>query len=149
MFQFSGKMRSILSFKYTYVTDGDALIFQRVTGELYRVNGTVLKFLDELEGHPGYYTRTAIPVEVIKTTFDASKTASYVNHNDANTASEVIQCEVYLLPNFKKDLLKLDYLDCYFENSAKKYVPGNARPIGAPPWKSLVKDIQSQMPYIC
>lgn len=116
-------------------------IGNRVTGELYRVNGTVLNFLDELEGHPGYYTRTAISVEVIKTTSDGSKTASYVNHNGANTASEVIQCEVYLLPNFKKDLLKLDYLDCYFENSAKKYVPGSARPIGALSGKSLVKDI--------
>jgi gamma-glutamylaminecyclotransferase len=31
-----------------------------VSGELYRVDGTVLAALDELEGHPGIYRRTTI-----------------------------------------------------------------------------------------
>ena len=122
-------------------TNGYTLFFQRVTGEAYRVNDTLLNLLDELEGHPGYYSRKVIPVEIIKTTSNGSNIASSVNHDDANTVSEIVQCEVYILPNFKEDMLKLDYLDCYFEPPDRKYIPGNARPTGAPSWKSFVKDI--------
>jgi len=117
------------------------LFFQRVVGEVYRVNGTLLNLLDELEEYPNLYTRKVIPVEIIKTTSNGSKIASSVNHDDANTAPEIIQCEVYLLPNFKEDLLKLDYLDCYFETPDRKYIPGNARPPGAPSEEYFVKDI--------
>ena len=77
---------------------------QKVTGELYEVDNTVLEVLDEFEQHPTVYTRT--PMHCVMDE----------GHED------VVDCETYLVFNYREDLLKQPFLDCY-DDSTPGYKP--------------------------
>ena len=62
----------------------------------------MLGHLDKLEQHPNYYTRTPQEFEIISSS----------NVEDIKVG-DVIKGGIYLLKNFKEDLLKLPFLETY------------------------------------
>ena len=60
----------------------------------------MLETLDELEQHPRLYTRTATQCVLMKS-------------QDQELLGKTIDCEVYLVHGFKKELLSLPALSCY------------------------------------
>lgn len=64
-----------------------------VKGEVYQVNDDSLKELDRFEGHPEFYERTEIEVELIKD-------------------SKVVRCWTYFIKDFKEDVQQ-EYLSHY------------------------------------
>ena len=75
----------------------------------YRVDDNMLGHLDKLEQHPSYYTRTPEEFEIILSTEETIK------------SGEVIRAGIYLLKNFKKELLDLPFLECY-DGTIQPYV---------------------------
>ena len=69
----------------------------------------MLGHLDKLERHPSYYTRTPEEFEII------------LSNEETIKQSEVINAGIYLLKNFKEELLKLPFLECY-DGTIKPYV---------------------------
>ena len=76
-------------------------------GEVYEVDDTLLKILDDFEGHPDFYHRRLENVE------------------DGN--GKVIQCWTYFLPKFKPEMLQLDHLPTYHSKGShgKPYNPSD------------------------
>jgi len=81
-----------------------------IYGELYQVDDQMLATLDWLEQHPSYYTREVIEVNLEQSseTNDANE-----NHMDKLSLGPTVKCEVYLVKNFKKSLLKLPLISDY------------------------------------
>ena len=69
----------------------------------------MLGHLDKLERHPSYYTRTLEEFEII------------LSNEETINQSEVINAGIYLLKNFKEELLELPFLECY-DGTIKPYV---------------------------
>lgn len=82
---------------------------QEVHGEVYGVDGKMLVELDALEEHPNYYTRT--PVECVLTECE-----------DSAHVGQLLDCEVYFLFDYRKELLSLPMLSRY-----DSYAPGQKR----------------------
>ena len=77
-------------------------------GEVYEVDDTLLKILDDFEGHPDFYHRR---LENVK---------------DANNG-KVMQCWTYFLPKFKPEMLQLEHLSTYQSKGShgKPYNPAD------------------------
>jgi len=88
-----------------------------IQGEIYEVDDDMLGHLDKLEQHPNYYTRTAQEFEIISSS----------NVEDIKVG-DVIKGGIYLLKNFKEDLLKLPFLETYEDQGYVK------------PWERSSKD---------
>ena len=71
----------------------------------------MLGILDDLERHPYFYKRSKVSC-VLK---QAADSAEYVN-------GDVINCEVYLMFNFRPDLLTLPQLSSYADDPQRPYV---------------------------
>lgn len=69
----------------------------------------MLGHLDKLENHPTSYTRTAQEFEIISSS----------NVEDIKVG-DVIKGGIYLLKNFKEDLLKLPFLETYEDQAYVK-----------------------------
>lgn len=117
-------------------------MFQRVFGELYVVDAMLLKSLDDLEGHPYYYTRVSIFVELLEPCASSGVNTLSCNDYSLMAGSRTIACEAYILFNFKKDLLNLEYLENYSDSLSTPYIPSKDRPADGPSGYSLVKDIE-------
>lgn len=116
---------------------------KRVFGELYMVDAMLLKTLDDLEGHPYYYTRVSIFVKLLDPCASSGvNMLSSCNDYSLVPESRTIACETYILFNFKKDLLNLEYLEDYTDSLSRPYVPCKDRPTDGPSGYSLVKDIE-------
>ncbi len=70
---------------------------ERVEGEVFEVNDTMLKILDDFEGHPDYYVRREEDVLL-----------------DDNTST--VKVWIYFLPRFKGSMLQLPFLSNYNSN---------------------------------
>nr|XP_002124027.1 putative gamma-glutamylcyclotransferase CG2811 [Ciona intestinalis] len=79
-----------------------------ITGELYEVDDEMLKTLDKLENHPTLYLRSKIQVK-------------------RNTESDVIECDAYLLTNYKLELLTLPMLTSYNITTSSSYISPQER----------------------
>merc|ERR1712241_56640 len=64
-----------------------------IQGEVYEVDDSMLGHLDKLEQHPSYYTRTLEDFEILLSSDDSIK------------QGEVIKGGIYLLKNFKKEMM--------------------------------------------
>ena len=81
-----------------------ALLFMTANfaGEVYTVDDEMLASLDILENVPSYYIRRSEKV--------------MLNGNS-------LDCHMYLLTDFKKDLLSMEFLKEYTASKGKPYVP--------------------------
>jgi len=85
-----------------------------VVGELYKVDLATLETMDKLEAHPTWFTRDTMSVYMSST-----------------SASDLVQCEAYLMRNFRPELLTTEsLLTDYRETPDHRYVPGKDRPVG-------------------
>jgi len=92
---------------------------QRVVGELYIVDMDTLDVLDELEGHPTWYTRDILHV----IPHPSSLSAAAPDH--------ITQCQTYFMRNFRTELLATEtLLTDYRETPEHRYVPRKDRPVG-------------------
>ncbi|XP_076810418.1 putative gamma-glutamylcyclotransferase CG2811 [Clavelina lepadiformis] len=94
-----------------------------IKGELYDVDHNMLEVLDKLETHPVLYERTPIFVDLAQST----------NINNEISATS-LECETYILHNYKELLLNLPFIDCY--DGVHTYVPAKMREENA---RDLVK----------
>lgn len=70
---------------------------KRVEGELYQVNGTALKQLDEFEGHPDFYKRKEIQVKFVT----------------ESNAGSCVKCWTYFIKDYTEDDLKQECFSQY------------------------------------
>ena len=87
------------------------IFFKQITGEVYEVCDKTLAKLDDLEDVGVLYDRKKITVAL----------------TDANVNEESIDAFVYIMNNYKKDLLDLDFISKYTEEHAKLYTPKSDR----------------------
>lgn len=80
---------------------------QEIEGELVDVDDQMLKVVDELEEHPRIYRR--IPAHCVLTEKGTC--------TDQPSITGSVACEVYLLYNFRPELLSLPHLRSYTDNS--------------------------------
>lgn len=92
---------------------------QHVLGEVYSVDELMLNNLDKLENAPAYYTRCLDPIEMVEVT----------NKDDDDLKpKQITHCFIYVLQNFKRELLKLPCIDNYCPTeSDKPYVTREQR----------------------
>lgn len=84
--------------------------FQRIEGEVYRVDGQMLRFLDDFEGVPqGYYDRIEIPVELLNSNGEEQEPL-YFNASDKSGS---FSASAYFLREFKQELLQLPFIQNY------------------------------------
>lgn len=83
---------------------------QEVQGELVDVDDRMLKVLDDLEEHPQIYKR--VPTHCVLEEGSSSDLLGVTGN---------IACEVYLLYNFRPELLSLPHLSSYAD-SDRRYV---------------------------
>lgn len=90
------------------------LLLQQIRGEIYEVDDQMLKFLDEFEGHPGYYRRERISVTSVE-------------------KNETLEPFVYFLTRYKQSMLELPLLTNYdsYGEHGRRYVE-RCRRQGAP-----------------
>ena len=82
-------------------------------GELYEVDLETLRAMDELEGHPTWYTRDTLGVTL----------------NSSDT--DLVHCESYFMRNFRQQLLTTEtLLTEYRDTQERRYVPRKDRPVG-------------------
>ena len=100
---------------------------QNVEGEVYRVDATVLKILDELEGHPDYYQRDKIDVK-------------FLDLDNSNGLESL----AYFLRDYNKDLEDLPMFEKFDTHGHHgKYIPPKDREEGtAKKQKEYVKPRQ-------
>ena len=102
------------------------MCLQRVVGELYDVDMDTLEILDELEGHPAWYTRDTLNVIP-----DPSSSSSSSSAAVAAVPDLIVQCQTYFMKNFRKELLTTEtLLTDYREMPEHRYVPRKDRPAG-------------------
>ena len=70
---------------------------------MFEVDDAMLQTLDKLEGHPSWYLRCTRKVSVTTETDDRSATRE----------DSVMDCQVYVMHNFKKSLMNLPHLSLY------------------------------------
>ena len=99
---------------------------QEIYGDLLDVDDQMLKVLDTLEQHPHFYKRVA-----------ASCVMEQGDCPDTN--SETINCEVYLLTNFRPELLSLPRHSCYADDPKQPYVCTTDREDASRDWWHEVK----------
>eukprot|EP00112_Aurelia_sp_Birch-Aquarium-sp1_P006785 Seg1741.2 transcript_id=Seg1741.2/GoldUCD/mRNA.D3Y31 product="Troponin C-akin-1 protein" protein_id=Seg1741.2/GoldUCD/D3Y31 len=87
------------------------IFFKQITGEVYEVCDKTLAKLDDLEDVGVLYDRKKIAVAL----------------TDANFNEENIDAFAYIMNNYKKDLLHLDFISNYTEEHAKLYTPKHDR----------------------
>ena len=105
-------------------------LFQNILGEIYQVDNKMLKHLDWFEDCPAWYKRQKIFVNMIthnqSTTNssykqdDSSKSIPSDYHDDGVNSKKATECWVYLLENFKEDLVGRRYFADY-SDAAKVY----------------------------
>jgi len=84
-----------------------------VVGELYEVELQTLHAMDELEGHPTWYTRDTLSVTL------------------SSSPTDLIQSESYFMRNFRQQLLTTEtLLTEYRDTQEHRYVPRKDRPVG-------------------
>ncbi|XP_010219607.1 PREDICTED: gamma-glutamylaminecyclotransferase isoform X2 [Tinamus guttatus] len=71
----------------------------RVAGEIYAVDEQMLQFLDEFEGCPDMYQRTAMSIEVLEW--------------EGKSGRSVMECFVYNTSTYPPEWVNLPYLDNY------------------------------------
>ena len=86
-------------------------------GEVYTVDDEMLASLDILENAPSYYTR-----RLEKVLLDGKN----------------LDCHMYLLTNFRKELLAFEFLKEYTASKGKPYVPRYSIHIGAEVLKDII-----------
>ena len=79
---------------------------QDILGELYKVDDKMLQHLDWLEDHPQTYKR--VPTQCIMIQTDPS--SEFTNQS-------IVNCEVYMIFDFKPYLLSLPFLSCYEDST--------------------------------
>ena len=90
------------------------MCWQKVVGELYKVDQATLQTMDKLEAHPTWFTRDTIGVYMSST-----------------SSSDLVECEAYFMRNFRPELLTTEsLLTDYREAPDHRYVPGKDRPVG-------------------
>ena len=78
------------------------LFLQNVEGEVYNVDDRMMNYLDEFEGHPHFYRRETVAVDMKTDQRDKLLDSPFINH-----------CGVYFLPKFIPELLDLKFIDTY------------------------------------
>ena len=107
---------------------------KRIAGEIYEVDGAMLAKLDRLEGHPDYYMRRTIQVEL---TPAANAGTVSTSDTDTGTGTSVLSVEAYLLPatHFSEQLLTPARTDACLNDYTREihsvYIPPEQRPDGA------------------
>ena len=84
-------------------------------GDLFDVDNAMLKVLDALEDHPNLYKR---------------RTVSCIVNQDTSTSGEItgtINCEAYLMYNFRPELLSLPHISSYADTPERRYVRKDTR----------------------
>ncbi|KAH9421684.1 hypothetical protein DERP_014959 [Dermatophagoides pteronyssinus] len=72
----------------------------KIKGEIYEIDNEMLKFLDEFEGHPQYYTRRQVSISTI------------ITDNDDNH-QQILKPWTYFLDKFRSEMLQLPMYDDY------------------------------------
>ena len=98
--------------------------FQHVIGEVYDVDDHVLRALDDLEGHPIFYQRELIRVQL-------SPDGASDEIPAESDASKVQECQIYFLKRFRPELLKLEFLESYSDSPSRPYTYQQDRVPGA------------------
>ena len=93
------------------------IINQEIHGDLFDVDDEKLEVLDALEDHPYFYRRT---------------TVSCILDQGTNTCADpeitgTISCEVYLMHNFRPELLSLPHISSYTNTPENQYVRKDCR----------------------
>ncbi|CAD5111465.1 DgyrCDS776 [Dimorphilus gyrociliatus] len=123
---FRGKGRTVEKFplviatKYNvpYVLDSPGR-GNNIEGEVYEIDDKRLKIYDDLELYPINYNKKQIQVKLKKEIEDEE-------HSDNN--HEILQCNIYIITDFKKELLSKPVLSNYDDNlQENKYVTGENR----------------------
>ncbi len=91
-------------------------------GEVYDVDDAMLRILDELEGHPDYYTRDKATVKYL----------TDENGTDVSGAGKTEVVQMYFLKHFREELLSADFAE-EFDNNLTQYVARGERPQQADP----------------
>jgi len=96
----------------------------QLTGELFTVDKTMLRYLDHLEHHPDLYTRETIEVTRVLDSNDNAINPIINEFEDLQSdQSPVMKCQAYVLKNFKKSLLELQQISQYDHSiHGQKYV---------------------------
>uniref|UniRef100_A0A0B6ZB80 Gamma-glutamylcyclotransferase family protein n=1 Tax=Arion vulgaris TaxID=1028688 RepID=A0A0B6ZB80_9EUPU len=76
----------------------------RIKGELYFINDETLKHIDWFEGHPNWYERRQIKVELL-------------TDSDGNKLDQpnIVECWLYGLSRYKNSLLEMPQLEVYHD----------------------------------
>lgn len=92
-----------------------------IEGEIYRIDQKMLQVLDALEGHPEFYTRTPIDITI--------RELGYCDTELPYSARDVIQCNTYIIKNFRNDLLNNELLTHYtsYHPKIQAYILHNER----------------------
>jgi len=98
-----------------------ANVGKNIKGEVYRVDEEMLKVLDDLENHPVLYKRIDLEVIMEKT-------------------DEQLNCQCYVLHDFKDSMLSLERLSCYEETHSIRYIPKAQRKTQIDLFRSVKKN---------
>ena len=113
------------------------VLLQHIRGDIYDVDGPMASILDTLEGHPHYYLRQPIDVELEST-------------------KETSSCHAYLLTDYKAELLHEEFFTEYSSAEMKsrdlEYVAPSDRPsdTGRKHWADVKKHAKlpdSELPH--
>ena len=106
---------------------------QEIYGDLLDVDDQMLKVLDTLEQHPHFYKRIATSC-VLEQGDSPDTKLEGTGHSP-----EAISCEVYLLTNFRPELLSLPRHSCYADDPKQPYVCTTDREDASRDWWHEVK----------
>ncbi|EDV27777.1 uncharacterized protein TRIADDRAFT_17273, partial [Trichoplax adhaerens] len=76
-----------------------------IEGEVYRIDNDMLRVLDQLEGHPEFYTRTMIDITLTE--------LAYCDTELPYSLNDKIQCQAYIVKNYRKDLINNELFTSY------------------------------------
>ena len=94
----------------------------------------MLKVLDTLEQHPHFYRRT-----VASCVLDEGESGSDASSKQPANTVESITCEVYLMTNFRPELLTLPHHSSYADDPKRPYMCTTDREDASRDWWHEVK----------
>ncbi len=86
-----------------------------ILGEVYEVDDQCLKIIDDLEGHPNYYKRELIPVEIPGNNFEVINAWVYLNEEKSSPRYTLVESGNYYEYRFNNEKLKSEFAQHWFK----------------------------------
>ena len=89
---------------------------QNIVGEIYQVDEKMLSHLDWFEDCPQWYQRQKISVtKVTSSVSEENATDNDPTANGMKSTNDKIECWIFMLENFRDDLLEREYFSDYID----------------------------------